>query len=216
MSPCSRILRRNLPSQLLLRVPLLGTSHSNTICSCLWARSAPAAQHLPTPPTPARHRAHARATRSVPLIFLPPQHLHRLSSTRAPASPKPCRSRSRARLTPVLAHACSRVARAHSEPQSHAYTGPVLLLHLCAPRYTSPARLRSRAAAGHRGAVARRPNRSRSAAPPALLFHPCAAGSVPAPSAPALTSVLCYFTRASAARVCSCFRPACAPVRSRA
>jgi hypothetical protein len=83
--------------------------------------------------------------------------LERLSSTRAPASPKPCCSRSRARLTPVPAHACSRVARAHSEPQSHAYTGPVLLLHLCAPRCTPPARLRSRAATGHRGAVAHPP-----------------------------------------------------------
>jgi hypothetical protein len=66
MSPCSRILRRNLPSQLLLRVPLLGTSHSNTICSCPWVRSAPAAQHLPTPSTPTRHHAHACATRSAP------------------------------------------------------------------------------------------------------------------------------------------------------
>jgi hypothetical protein len=100
---------------------------------------APAAQHLHTPPASARHCAHVHATRSAPLTFLPLQHLHRLSSTRAPASPKPSRSRSRARLTPVLTHACSRVARAHSEPQTHAYTGPVRLLHLCAPRCTPPA-----------------------------------------------------------------------------
>ncbi|PUZ46218.1 hypothetical protein GQ55_7G033800 [Panicum hallii var. hallii] len=52
----------------------------------------------------------------------------------------PHRFRSRARLTPVPAHVCSRVARAHSEPQTHAYTGPVLLLYLHASRGTgSPA-----------------------------------------------------------------------------
>ncbi|PUZ56538.1 hypothetical protein GQ55_5G326900 [Panicum hallii var. hallii] len=62
---------------------------------------------------------------------------------------QPCRSRSRARLTPMSAHACSRVARAHSEPQTHAYTGPVLQLHLCAPRCTPPApALRPSQAAG--------------------------------------------------------------------
>jgi hypothetical protein len=119
-------------------VPLLGTSHSNTICSCPWVRSAPAAQHLHTPLAFAHHCAHARATRSAPPTFLLLQHLHRLSSIRAPASPKPCRFRSRACLTPVPAHACSRVSRAHSEPQTHAYTGPVLLLHLCASRCTGP------------------------------------------------------------------------------
>jgi hypothetical protein len=62
MSPCSRILRRSPPSQLLLRMPLLGTSHSNTICSCPWARSAPdrspplgscSCAHTPTPPASA-------------------------------------------------------------------------------------------------------------------------------------------------------------------
>jgi hypothetical protein len=100
------------------------------------ASLASAAQNLHTLPASARHCAHARATRSAPSTFLSLQHLHRLSNTRAPASSKPCRSRSRARLTPVPTHACSRVARAHSEPQTHAYTGPVLLLHLCVPRCT--------------------------------------------------------------------------------
>jgi hypothetical protein len=116
---------------------LLLRSHAYAACIC--AVLAPAAQHLHTLPASARHYVHARATRSAPPTFLPLQHLHRLSSTRAPASPKPCRSRSRARLTPVPAHACSRVARAHSELQTHAYPGPVLLLHLCAPRCTPPA-----------------------------------------------------------------------------
>jgi hypothetical protein len=46
---------------------------------------------------------------------------------------------SRAQPAPVSAHARSRVARTHSEPQTHACTGPVLLLHLCAPRCAPPA-----------------------------------------------------------------------------
>jgi hypothetical protein len=50
-------------------VPLLGTSHSSIACSCPWARSAPAAQHLHTPPPSARHCAHACATRSASLTF---------------------------------------------------------------------------------------------------------------------------------------------------
>jgi hypothetical protein len=62
-------LRNSFPPQLLLHVPLFGTSHSSTACLCPWARSVPAAQHLPTPPTPARHHAHARATRSAPPTF---------------------------------------------------------------------------------------------------------------------------------------------------
>jgi hypothetical protein len=54
-------------------------------------------------PTPAhtRHRALARTTRSASLTFLPLQHLHRLFSTRGPASLKPCRSSFRTRSTPV-------------------------------------------------------------------------------------------------------------------
>jgi hypothetical protein len=112
---------------------------SHAYAACICAVLAPAAQHLHTLLASARHYVHARATRSAPPTFLPLQHLHRLSSTRAPASPKPCRSRSRARLTPVPAHACSRVARTHSEPQTHAYPGPVLLLHLCTPRCMPPA-----------------------------------------------------------------------------
>jgi hypothetical protein len=59
----------------------------------------------------------------VPLTFLPLQHLHRLSSTRAPASPKPCRSRSRARLTPVLA--C--VAPHQLTPEPFARSAPTSL-----------------------------------------------------------------------------------------
>jgi hypothetical protein len=75
-------------------VPLLGTSYSSIACSCPWVRSAPAAQHLHTPPASASHRAHARATCLVPPTFLPLQRLHRLSSTRAPALPNSCRSSS--------------------------------------------------------------------------------------------------------------------------
>jgi hypothetical protein len=45
-------LRKSFLPLLLLRVRSLGTSHSSTACSCPWARSAPAAQHLHTPPAP--------------------------------------------------------------------------------------------------------------------------------------------------------------------
>jgi hypothetical protein len=70
MSLCSYISRRNTSPQLLRRVPLLGTSYSSIACSCPWVRSAPAAQHLHTPPPSARHCAHARATRLAPPTFL--------------------------------------------------------------------------------------------------------------------------------------------------
>jgi hypothetical protein len=73
------------------RVPLLGTSHSSTACSCLWARSASAAQHLHTPPASARHRAHARATRLALLMFAPapPANCLSVRSPRAASSARP-------------------------------------------------------------------------------------------------------------------------------
>jgi hypothetical protein len=45
---------------------------SRRICAVL----APAAQHQHILPASARHYAHARATRSAPLTFLPLQHVH--------------------------------------------------------------------------------------------------------------------------------------------
>jgi hypothetical protein len=70
-------------------MPLLTPDRKRTPVLVQRLGSVPlAAQHLPTPPTPARHTLGAA---HVPLL-----HLYRLSSTRAPASPKPCRSRAAA------------------------------------------------------------------------------------------------------------------------
>jgi hypothetical protein len=122
----SRISRRSLPSQLLLRVPLLSTSHSNTICSCPWVRSAPAAQHLPIPPTPTRHHAHACATRSAP----PTNHscaatAHACCLTRAPG---PLRA---SLLTPSYSPPPgSRTYCARTRPARHCSLGVARIQHI--------------------------------------------------------------------------------------
>jgi hypothetical protein len=139
MSPCSRILRRNLPSQLLLRVPLLGMSHSNTICSCPWVRSAPAAQHLPIPPTPTRHHAHACATRSAsPTNHSCAASAHACCLTRAPG---PLRA---SLLTPGCSPPPgSRTCCARTRPACHCLLGAARIQHIRAatPRASPQRRL---------------------------------------------------------------------------
>jgi hypothetical protein len=113
----------------LARIALLFT-RLNSPCALLLVpgRSPPlgscSCAHTPTPP--------ASAPYLLQCLFLPSSRTH-------PA--------------PVPAHACFRVVRAHSEPQTHACTGPVLLLHLHAPRCAPPALASrpSRAAAPNAG-----------------------------------------------------------------
>jgi hypothetical protein len=110
---------------------------------------------------------------------------------------------SRAHSAPVSAHACSRVARTHSEPQTHACSGPVLLLHLCAPRCAPPRRTNI-CLRVHPGAAAR----LRRGEPP-LLAPPSAA---PAPAARLHSPTL---TRCAPALACSSPEPPpCARSRS--
>jgi hypothetical protein len=122
----SRISRRSLPSQLLLRVPLLGTSHSNTICSCPWVRSAPAAQHLPISRTPTRHHTHACATRSaLPMNRSYAAAAHACCLTRAPG---PLR-------TSLPTPGCSpppgsRTCCAHTCPARHCSLGAARIQHI--------------------------------------------------------------------------------------
>jgi hypothetical protein len=167
MSPCSRILCKSPPSQLLLRVPLLGTSHFNTICSCPWVRSAPAAQHLSTPPTPARHRTHARATRSESLTFAPAPPAVPLTSLRHTRTPPACGTRAR------------------SSVQRHAM--PPLDLSLpnhCAP---TPALARPRCCLSRTPGPA--PAAATARAPPPPQSPACA------PPAPASSRAPCTFVR---------------------
>jgi hypothetical protein len=95
---------------------------------------------------------------------------------------------------PELLHRLNHVARAHFEPQTYAYTGPALLLHLCAPRCTGPpaprftctSLPRRRLARCPRGPSPRRarllparvPHTILQRMPPPVPFHICA---LPAP-----------------------------------
>jgi hypothetical protein len=223
MSPCSRILRRNLPSQLILRVPLLGTSHSNTICSCLWARSAPAAQHLPTPPTPARHHAHACATRSAP----PTNHscaaaAHACCLIRAPGplraslltpgcSPPPGSCTCCARTRPArhcslgaarIQHIRAATARCH--------TGSLLLACRHATSF-APAPLGSRAAHAFAPCLPH----ARAALTPTAA-SPCAASPLPFSSVQARHRplVLSPCSNATMRRCLALLAPACCRLRS--
>jgi hypothetical protein len=89
---------------------LLSTLHFSIACSRSWARSAPAAQHLHTSPSFARHRAHARVTRSASLRFAPTPPANRSS-----VAWLVCRSRvsvtppARAASTSAPARSCSRI-----------------------------------------------------------------------------------------------------------
>jgi hypothetical protein len=169
MSPCSRILCKSPPSQLLLRVPLLGTSHFNTICSCPWVRSAPAAQHLSTPPTPARHRAHARVIRSASLTFAPAPPAVPLTSLRHTRTPPACGTRAR---SSVQRHATPPLDR--SLPNS------------CAP---TPALARPRCCLSHTPGPAPAAATARAPPPPQRLA--CA------PPAPASSRAPCASIRAA-------------------
>jgi hypothetical protein len=92
-------------------MPLLGTSFPSIACSCPWARSASAAQHLHTPPASAHHRAHARATHS----RVPPGATRSAPSERpAPAHLRPCAHRHCLPLLLLL-----RVPSCHTEPSAH-------------------------------------------------------------------------------------------------
>jgi hypothetical protein len=90
MSPCSRILRRSPPSQPLLRVPLLGTLHSNTISSCPWVRTLAL--------------RYSRCPYHQPPLLLAPLRADTLFPLRCAPAPAPALS-SRA-SPPAAAHVC--------------------------------------------------------------------------------------------------------------
>jgi hypothetical protein len=206
---CSCISRNNFPSQLLLRVPLLGTSHSSIACSCPWARSAPAAQHLHTPPPSARHCAHACATRSASLTFALAPPANR-SSAHSPALHRcellHCQlCRSRVCVTPahrqLAGHArvCSWIAPA---PCVYTHAAAVsLCLWPLAPTRRSRAACAKLSRSPAQCASAREPRACATASP--RRTHPHAA---PPPRAPRQCAARAHLFRAWARH---CLLPYC-------
>jgi hypothetical protein len=221
----SRISRRSFLSQLLLRVPLLDTSHSNTICSCPWVRFAPATQYLPIPPTPTRHHAHACATRSAsPTNHSCAAATHACCLTRAPG---PLRA---SLLTPGCSPPPgSRTCCARTCPARHCSLGVARIQHIRAATLRASPQRRLVRVPLTRLLHAFHPSAQRSHQPqrapvPPILYHfpPSKPGAVPgyclrAPTPPCAVAWLCWRSRAVA-----CARPTpaepspCAPPAARA